>query len=87
MRSKLLQVEPNGEPLRAVQLGIAVISVVAALLLGWAVRSALPAEATGAQIALTLLAMGAISGLASLMTLVLKIWQGGRVQWHGEAQR
>ena len=80
MRLNLLEFRPNGDLPRHLQVIIAVVSLTLAGLLFIAVRAHGPVASATAQMAMTALFVAAGPGFITLFSVVLKIFQGGRVQ-------
>lgn len=70
----------GGDLSRPLALGVALASLTAAALAWFLVWRALPPDAWLAQLALPVLVLGASPGLNLVLTLVVKLAQGDRVQ-------
>jgi hypothetical protein len=80
MKFNLLQSKSNGDLSRPVQLLFGVLSFVLATSLLLTVRSYIPATAEAGQLALAGLFLAAVPGYVTLLSTLLKVFQGGRVQ-------
>lgn len=72
--------QANGELSRPLALAVALAGFTAAAIAWFLVWRALPPDAWLAQLALPVLLLGASPGLNLVLTLVVKVVQGGRVQ-------
>lgn len=80
MQFNLLQSKPNGDFPLPLQVVIVLLSLVLASLLFLAVRSHIPVTSGAAQLALVALFVAAVPGYITLFSIVLKVFQGARVQ-------
>jgi hypothetical protein len=79
MKLNLRKTTQSGEFTRSVQIGIGIIAIVLAFLLWLSVRTHLPSTASNGHLALTALVIAAIPGYFSLLSILLKAYQGGKV--------
>jgi hypothetical protein len=79
MKNQGLAAQASGEFTKPMAALLGLTSLAVAGLAWWLVWQALPREATWAQLALPVLLVGAVSGWFQILSLMLKVYQGARV--------
>ncbi len=80
MFNRLLQSDSRGELPRPVGTALGVIGALLMSVCFYCVRAALPRAEGSASFALVILFMFALPGFVTLLAVLVKIFQGGRVQ-------